>query len=26
VVDFNNTDYSVSLRIEQLYNLNSQNA
>ena len=26
VVDFNNTDYSVSLRIEQLYNLNSKNA
>ena len=26
VVDFNNTDYSISLRIEQLYNLNSPNA
>jgi hypothetical protein len=26
VVDFNNTDYSISLRIEQLYNLNSKNA
>ena len=26
VVDFNNTDYSLSLRIEQLYNTNSKNA
>ena len=26
VVDFNNTDYSISLRLEQLYNLNSKNA
>lgn len=26
VVDFNNTDYSVSLRLEQLYDLNSKNA
>lgn len=26
VVDFNNTDYSISLKIEQLYNLNSKNA
>ena len=26
IVDFNNTDYSISLRLEQLYDLNSKNA
>ena len=26
VVDFNNTDYSISLRVNQLYDLNSKNA